>query len=186
MLNPLFKSSSNQPSELGDTLFEKSSSFFAWYEWVRRINDPVDGVRNLLTIMLISEYQTLTADEEKRATENFQALKEELSGGEKTFDMIPDETHRILYELIENNPKSELIYFAMKVEIAMRQVQTTPSDELVILMERMMMLVGSSMSTIQSEVISHSLKQFLESPFSEKAIEDLKNHLWTLGRDLPL
>ena len=186
MLNPLFKSSSNQPSNLGDTLFEESSSFFAWYEWVRSVNDPADGVRNLLTVMLISQYQTLTADEEKRAVESFQALKEELGGGEKTFDMIPNETQRILYELIENNAKSELIYFAMKVEVAMRQVQTTLSEELVILMERMMVLVRSSMSAIQAEAISHCLKQFLESPFSEKAIEDLKNHLWTLGHDLPL
>lgn len=180
MLNPLFKPRSTQSENLGESLFEESSSFFAWYEWMRRVSDPVEGIRDLLTIMLISQYQTLTSEEEKEAIKRLQKLREDLDGGGKTFDMIPREINRILESLTESNSRSRLIRYAMKVEITMRGTNTTPSDELVILMEEMMTRVRSYMPTIQAEAICHRLEKFLETSLSDKDIEDLKNHLWTL------
>jgi len=180
MLNPLFKSHINKTGSLGEELFEECSSFFAWYEWVRKQNDPPEGIRDLLTIMLIAQYQTLTAEQEKDATQKIQDLREALGDGTRRFDQIPHDINKILDRLIEESPRSRLIYYAMQVEIAMRQTNTTPSDELVILMEEMMTRVRKYMPTIQAEAICHRLEIFLETSLSEKDIEDLKNHLWTL------
>ncbi|WP_420422315.1 hypothetical protein [Simkania sp.] len=180
MLNPLFKTPENKPKALGEELFEDVSSFFAWYEWVRHANDSPDGIRDLLTIMLITQCQTLTTEQEKEAMEKLEAVREKLDGGTMRFDQIPEAINRILDFLVEANPRSRLIYYALRIEISMRLKHKSPSDELVILMEEMMKRVQAYMPTIQAEAIAYRLEQFLESPLSDKDIAELKNHLWTL------
>ncbi|CCB89594.1 hypothetical protein [Simkania negevensis] len=180
MLNPLFKTPENKSKALGEELFENVSSFFAWYEWVRHANDSPDGIRDLLTIMLITQCQTLTAEQEKGALQKLETVRESLDGGTMRFDQIPQALNRILEFLIEANPRSRLIHYALKIEIAMRLKNKSPSDELVTLMEEMMKRVQAYMPTIQAEAIAYRLQQFLESPLSDKDIGELKNHLWTL------
>lgn len=182
MLNPLFKSQPANSNQIGAILFEESSNFFAWYEWVRKVTDPADGIRDLLTMMLIAQAQTLTSVEEKEASEKIRQLREDLDGGGMTFDQIPRALHQILERLTEVNPRSRLIRYAMEIEIAMRKEETTPSDELVVLMEEMINRVRSYMSTIQAEAICHRLEKFFETAQSEKDIEELKNHLWKLTK----
>lgn len=180
MLNPLFKTPTNKPKALGEELFEEVSSFFAWYEWVRHANSSPNGIRYLLTIMLIAQCQTLTSEQEKETLLKLETLREGLDGGTIRFDQIPEALNRILDALIEASPRSRLVHYALNIEIAMREKNKAPSDELMILMEEMIKRVQAYMPTIQAEAISYRLEQFLTSQLSDNDIERLKNHLWTL------
>src|SRR5690606_22898654 len=107
MLSPIYDPFFHE-EKLGEALFERASSFFAWYEWVRKASDPPEAIHDLLAIMKIAESQTLTEEEEKKATSSIEALVDQLDGGQKTFGKIPDMIKGILDALTETNPKSRL------------------------------------------------------------------------------
>lgn len=180
MLNLLFEPHFNHSWNPGEKLFEESSSFYAWYEWVRRSSDPAIAVHHLMTIMQIAHFQTLSTEEEKRAIEHFQSLRDSLDGGKKTFDQIPSALSYILDTLSENNPKNRLIRYAMEIEMSLHSSGRKYSDELKALIEEILKQVKTQMPTLQAKVISHKLQIFYEGSQSEEEIEKLKKQLWKL------
>ncbi len=172
-----FNNSNNPQLPLGNRLYQAAASFYAWYQWNRKVHDAEEGFHHLQVMMQIGAKRALSLEEEEEAVKQIKALREDLNTVAKTIDQIPTELNRILDELTEANPKSRVIHHATELEMRLNLHQDDESyHKLEALIEKI--LVGST--KMEAEEISRQLRACLALPTPTAIQETLMNYLNTL------
>lgn len=177
-ISPNADHSFNNPSDphppLGTCLYQTSASFYAWYQWNRKVHDVEEGFHHLQVMMQIATKGTLSSKEEEEAVQQIKALREDLDTVAKTIDQIPSELSRILSELVEANPKSRVIHHATELEMRLDLHQGGESyQKLEALMEKTL----ARSTKMEAEEISRQLRACLALPTPSAIQEALMSYL---------
>ena len=161
----------HKSGNVGEKLYEHSSAFYSWYQWVRKTSDSPQSSQNLQVIMQIAQKASLTPEEEQEAVNRLSDLREDLDSGRITMDQIGHETDRIIDELTENNPKSRVVMYTTQIEIAINLSEGEPSDELREALNQLMNHISPEMPNIQAETLSRNLSLILDSSSSRDVLD---------------
>lgn len=159
----------NKSQNVGDKLYEHSSSFYSWYQWFRPNNESGQGTHNLQVIMQIAKTASLYPEEEQDAIERLSNLRDDLDSGRVSLSQIGYETERIIDNLIENNPKNRVVMYTTQIEMAINHSEGKPSSELKEALGHIMDKV-SEMAPIQAETLSRNLSLVLSPDNTSKDI----------------
>ena len=176
----------NQGGYTGDLLYQESSSFYSWYQWIRKITDTDEGFHSLQVVMQIARKAGLTTQEEEHALTRLKKLREDLDDVVMTIDQIPAELKHIVEDLVENNPKNRVIQYATEIEMKLIQASATNEKMLKINrhLEQLMDKIASSYTPMQAEETSRELRDILNiENISEMQIElnqILQKHLGSI------
>lgn len=159
----------SKSQNVGDKLYEHSSSFYSWYQWFRRSNDSAQGAHNLQVIMQIAKTASLSPEEEQEAIARLSNLRDDLDSGRVSLSQIGYETERIIDNLTENNPKSRVVMYTTQIEMAINHSEGEPSSELKEALGHIISEV-SEMAPIQAETLSRNLSLILSPDNTSKEV----------------
>ena len=173
--SPYFDKPSPANQQVGETLFDHTSQFYAWYlSWERTPTDHKETFSLLSTIMQVAKISLagglyLDNDGEKEALSKLQDLGDQLINGSFPPHEISETIDSILNSLTDNNPKAKLIAKSTLLEYKMLIHNPIPQppqlfDDYHQVTEKLIAKVNPLLGDFDAEKLSRELSKFIDAP----------------------
>ena len=189
--SPYFDKESPPPKEVGETLFDHLSQFYAWYlSWDGSPTLHKETFSLLSTTMQVAKISSegglyLTHEKETEALTKLTSLTDDLINGSSSSQAIYESINSLLDGLTEKNPKARLIAKAMLLEYKTLIYSESPLPSQLIedyraLTAQLISKVTPSLGDLDAEKLVREIIKLLDIPQDPEAtlltLNDLLAH----------
>lgn len=172
--SPYFDKESPPPKEVGETLFDHTSQFYAWYlSWDGSPTLHKETFSLLSTTMQVAKVSFqgglyLSSQTEKEALTKLHSLRDALTNGSASSHSIYESISSLLALLTENNPKAKLIAKSTLLEYKTLIYSEKPLPSELIedyhtITTRLISRITPSLGDLDAEKLAREITKLLDS-----------------------